>query len=82
MLTDSQWYQTWLMLSMFITVEVRGQCQPVYQLECAACSLTLEKVCEISLEERLVEASRKLSEEHQKLCREKEKLKLYELGEK
>ena len=27
----------------------------MYQLECAACSLRLEKVCEISLEERLVE---------------------------
>ena len=29
-------------------------------------------------EEKLVEASRKLNEEHQKLCREKEKLKLYD----
>ena len=39
------------------TVRASGQCQPVYQLECADCSLRLEKVCEIVLEERLVEAS-------------------------
>ena len=64
MLASSQW---WVGLLLFIlsTGEVSGedipwrasgQCQPVYQLECAGCSLRLEKLCEISLEERPVEA--------------------------
>ena len=49
-------YAGLLLLILCSSEEVGGQCQPVYQLECPACSLRLEKVCQISLEERLVEA--------------------------
>lgn len=49
-------YAGLLLLILCSSEEVAGQCQPVYQLECPACSLRLEKVCQISLEERLVEA--------------------------
>merc|ERR1711936_951473 len=65
MLASSQWWWVGLLLFILSTGEVTGedipwkasgQCQPVYQLECAGCSLRLEKLCEISLEERPVEA--------------------------
>ena len=63
MLALSQWCAGLLLLILRAeevlgetTVRASGQCQPVYQLECADCSLRLEKVCEIVLEERLVEA--------------------------
>ena len=49
-------YAGLLLLILCSSEEVAGQCQPVYQLECPACSLRLEKVCQILLEERLVEA--------------------------